>query len=442
MDTIGKFSILKVFKRTYKYSLYEKLSKLAHINMPIIHRIGLMDDCFYVIEEYIEGRTLQEILETDGAFNAKSTIDIISQLCDVLMYLHNQIPSLIHRDITPSNVILSSEGIIKLLDFDIAREHKETVSKDTEVFGTKPFAPPEQYGFAQSDNRTDIYSLGILMTSMLTNTYDPNRIKSFRLRMVVKRCTAFDPKKRFQDARNLKNSIILCAPPRSVLFSLTHIDTYIYVFPNSQLRIGRLILPILAIYFAIIAFAFIQPYPLDGHIPSTSLLFFTIVINPQWIASNAQYQIFYILAYAMLTTLYAFISFAVYDIAWFYYLKAKQKFHLKRNTLMDFGIIPFVIASQRYVFCSLSIISTLVIICSIPFTDIWTEYNIHGFAIFVTLLCYIFSFVIRNTSCPKYYNKAVRCYYKGNMKEAAIFAKKSIASKRNHARAWLIGFTK
>ena len=182
----GHRRILKVFQKTYKYPIYERLSKLVHENMPAIHGVFLREDCFCVLEDYVEGRTLQEILETDGVFDKRTAIGIISQLCDVLMYLHNQPSAIIHRDIKPANIILTGDGTVKLLDFDIAREHRYAAAMDTEVVGTRHFAPPEQYGFSQSDQRTDIYSLGVLLTVLLTNTYDAQRIKSLRIKAMEK----------------------------------------------------------------------------------------------------------------------------------------------------------------------------------------------------------------------------------------------------------------
>ena len=196
--------ILKVLRQTHKFPIYESLARLTHINMPAIHRVVMGVDCFYVLEDYVEGQTLQEILETNGIFDTQATIDITSQLCDVLAYLHNQPSPIIHRDIKPANIMLTVDGTVKLLDFDIAREYKDKVSTDTEVIGTKPFAPPEQYGFSQSDHRTDIYSLGMLITVMLTNSYEAQRIENLYLRSIAERCTRLSPEKRFPNVKKLK----------------------------------------------------------------------------------------------------------------------------------------------------------------------------------------------------------------------------------------------
>jgi len=203
-DDKGSLYVLKAFQKTYKYPLYVNLSKLVHENMPQIHEVHLQEDCFYVVEDYVEGATLKETLEVDGALDKRDTLNVLMQLCDVLMYLHNQQPQIIHRDITPANIIVTKDGVVKLLDFDIAREYKNEAPKDTEFIGTKPFAPPEQYGFSQSDHRTDIYSLGMLITVLLTNTYEVQRIKDLQFRNIAERCMQLSPGKRFQNVKKLK----------------------------------------------------------------------------------------------------------------------------------------------------------------------------------------------------------------------------------------------
>jgi|GEM_PF-1949051 len=206
-DAEGNPYILKIFHRTYKYPLYESLSKLTHENMPQIHDVALFDDCFYVIEDCIAGRTLRETLEVSGVLSKKEMLDILMQLCDVLIYLHNQPTPIIHRDITPTNIMITDGGIVKLIDFDIARAHKDEATSDTEVIGTKHFAPPEQYGFSQSDPRTDIYALGMLMTVMMTNTYEVQRVKDAQIESVIERCMKLSPDKRFQTVKKLKDRL-------------------------------------------------------------------------------------------------------------------------------------------------------------------------------------------------------------------------------------------
>jgi len=206
-DSEGTLYVAKVFKKTYKHPLYESLSKLSHENMPLIHEVTLREDYFYVIEDCIAGRTLKETLDNNGVLNKKEVLGILMQLCDVLAYLHNQPTPIIHRDITPTNIMITNEGIVKLIDFDIAREHKGEAVSDTEIIGTKYFAPPEQYGFSQSDPRTDIYALGMLMTVMMTNTYEVQRLKDAQLASVIERCMMLSPDKRFQTVKKLRDRL-------------------------------------------------------------------------------------------------------------------------------------------------------------------------------------------------------------------------------------------
>ena len=198
----------KIFQKTYKHPLYESLMALGHKNMPRILDTVLLDDCFYIVEEYIHGHTIRELLDTEGTFGEAKVRDIMAQLCDVLEYLHNRPVPIIHRDITPANIMLTPDGTVKLLDFDIAREYKETAAQDTEVIGTKPFAPPEQYGFFQTDRRTDLYALGILLSVMLTHHHDPRHITNPHLRKTAQRCTAFAPAKRYATARQVKKKLL------------------------------------------------------------------------------------------------------------------------------------------------------------------------------------------------------------------------------------------
>ncbi|MCL1863282.1 MAG: serine/threonine protein kinase [Defluviitaleaceae bacterium] len=207
--------VLKIFKKTCKLSLYENLAKLSHKNMTQINKVFKREDSFCVAEEYIEGQTIQEMLEKNGAVHKNIAHDIFLQLCDVLAYLHER--DIIHRDITPANIMLTADGTVKLLDFDIAREYKTDAPTDTEIMGTKPFAPPEQYGFAQSSGKTDIYALGVLMTAMLTNSYDATRISDNKCRKIVTRCTEFNPNKRYKNVNSLRRDFLYGSGGKKIL---------------------------------------------------------------------------------------------------------------------------------------------------------------------------------------------------------------------------------
>jgi len=129
----------------------------------------------YLVMDYVPGQTLEEILENEpeGRLSQGQALNIVRQLCDVLEYLHRQNPPVIFRDLKPSNVMLTPEGQVKLIDFGIARFFKPAQSQDTVTLGTPGYAAPEQWGTGgQTDARSDIYGLGVLLLRLATG-YNP-----------------------------------------------------------------------------------------------------------------------------------------------------------------------------------------------------------------------------------------------------------------------------
>ena len=126
------------------------------------------------------------------------------QLCRALWVLHSM--AAVHRDIKPENVILRGADAV-LIDFDAARLHKPEHETDTQVLGTTGFAAPEQYGLSQSDTRTDIYSMGILINVMLTGEHPSRKLAEGRLGRVVERCTRVNPQKRYKNVLRLMEAL-------------------------------------------------------------------------------------------------------------------------------------------------------------------------------------------------------------------------------------------
>lgn len=163
-----------------------------------------------IIEEYISGRSLYDLIMSEGVPEEEKAVEYIADLCITLKKIHAA--GIVHRDIQPSNIIISVDGILKLIDFDISRKIKLTAEKDTEVLGTVGYAAPEQFGFMQTDNRTDIYSLGILFRYMLTG--DENISYEGRYRDIISRCTYIDPEKRYATVDELLADISLLSKNR------------------------------------------------------------------------------------------------------------------------------------------------------------------------------------------------------------------------------------
>ncbi len=197
----GKQFILRRF--TGNGEVYRKLLDCSCPCLPLIYEAAERDGENIVIEEYIQGDTLDFLLQ--GALcSPAETRQIVRQLCQALWVLHSM--AAVHRDIKPENVILRGNDAV-LIDFDAARLHKPETEADTQILGTTGFAAPEQYGLGQSDTRTDIYSLGVLMNVMLTGQHPSKKLAEGRLGRVIQRCTQVNPAKRYKDVMNLAEAL-------------------------------------------------------------------------------------------------------------------------------------------------------------------------------------------------------------------------------------------
>ena len=158
----------------------EMLAALNHPNLPRVTDHFEQDGKAYLVMEYVPGETLLSFLMREGLPQPQARVfEWARQLCDALDYLHTQRPPIIFRDLKPANIMLMPNGQVKLIDFGIARLFKPGQAKDTQAFGTIGYSAPEQYGKGQTDARSDVYSLGVLLHQLLTG-YDPTNTP-FRL---------------------------------------------------------------------------------------------------------------------------------------------------------------------------------------------------------------------------------------------------------------------
>lgn len=201
----------------------ELLRKLHYAGLPAFVEEYRNDEMICVVREYAQGVSLDKLAQ-EKPLSEQQIISIGVQLCDVLIYLHGQAPPIIHRDIKPQNIIVDGNGTIKLIDFGISRVYDKTVQTDTVFFGTQEFAPPEQYGFSQTDNRSDIFSLGILLCWLLTGETEVKkavgRIRNRRLAGIMKKCTAFAPEDRYMNAARVNDALTGRTARRRMLASL------------------------------------------------------------------------------------------------------------------------------------------------------------------------------------------------------------------------------
>lgn len=194
----------------------EMMKKLKHPHLPGIVDVIENQDSLLIVMDYIEGRSLQDILSEYGAQTQKDVLKWAKQLCDVLSYLHTRKPAVIYRDMKPANVMLKPDGNIMLIDFGAAREYKYQNSKDTISLGTRGYAAPEQYERkGQSDARTDIYCLGVMLFQLLTGESPHvlcpicqiNPSLSSGLEAVLVKCTQVKKENRYQSCQELMHAL-------------------------------------------------------------------------------------------------------------------------------------------------------------------------------------------------------------------------------------------
>ncbi|GHO44248.1 hypothetical protein KSX_24110 [Ktedonospora formicarum] len=196
------------------------LWRLDHPNLPKFTGFFSENQRHFLVMEYIDGTTLEELLQrNDSPFSERRVLGWARQLCDVLEYLHSQDPPIIFRDMKPGNAMLTRDGRIKLIDFGIARFFQRSRQQDTQQLGTPGFAPPEQYGDAQTDERSDIYSLAMTLFELLTNTLSE---KGFGLKNIrqshpyispgvaraLEIATSIDPDDRYSNVAEFRSALI------------------------------------------------------------------------------------------------------------------------------------------------------------------------------------------------------------------------------------------
>ena len=184
--------------------IYKILVDNSHKNISDILEIFEYEDISVVIEEYISGETLSDILAAQGVQSEIYTKNIIGQICDGLIFLHKH--NIIHRDINPNNIMITKEGTVKIIDFDISRSVRKDASGDTVVLGTVGYAAPEQFGFSQSDTRTDIYAVGVLANVMLTGKMPNERLYGGRLGKIIGKATEIDAEIRYKSIVGFKHA--------------------------------------------------------------------------------------------------------------------------------------------------------------------------------------------------------------------------------------------
>lgn len=184
--------------------VFRLLKGIKSENLPNIYEVASEDDALYILEEYISGAPLDQAAES-GEISSEKVLKYAIDICRALSVLHRL--NIIHRDIKPSNIIVTDDDRAVLIDLSIAKLFTGKKGKDTMNLGTIGYAAPEQFGFSESSPATDIYALGVLMNELLTGVHPTVEIPKGSLGKIIKKCTATQISKRYQNVSELQKAL-------------------------------------------------------------------------------------------------------------------------------------------------------------------------------------------------------------------------------------------
>ena len=168
----------------------------------------------YLVREYIEGKSLAQMVLQKGGISEAEICRISRKICQTAEQFQNPDEPMIHRDIKPENIVVTPGGEVVFIDFGTMRSYKKDGSRDTFVVGTRGTAAPEQYGYTQTDQRTDVYAIGQTMLYMVSESYEMNQLSecavSRRMKKIIEKACSFEPDKRYGDAAQLRRAVEKC----------------------------------------------------------------------------------------------------------------------------------------------------------------------------------------------------------------------------------------
>ncbi len=220
----GRLMVKKIMP-AYEFEVHNAVSKINNCHIAKVFDVITDRNACIILEEYVQGYTVEQYL-SKGTFAEDYAINIARQICNGLSVLHKY--SITHRDITPSNIIIGFDGVVKIIDFGISRLHKENAKHDTQVLGTEGYVAPEQFGFKQSDCKTDIYALGVLLNYMLTG-HIPSEVmyRDGDVADIIKKCTEYNVEKRFERIEDLDAAL-----KRKRVYGFNFADNFMENFPG------------------------------------------------------------------------------------------------------------------------------------------------------------------------------------------------------------------
>ncbi len=256
--------ILKVYLPEEK-PVYDKLMTVRDANIANITGYTEIEGIPYVVSEFISGISIGEYVHDNGCMPDEMIRHIAQGICNGLSVVHSS--GIVHRDITPENVIIDENGNARIIDFGISRVYDTGKTKDTEIMGTAGFAAPEQFGFHQTTEKADIYSLGALINYMAEGELPSEKLTQGTFRNIVMKCTRMDEDKRYRNAGEVSAAL-------ESRMSLRRLESYIPGFSGSK---KKKILS--SLYYIYIIAACIVSYGLPGHISAciSTIVFFIAI---------------------------------------------------------------------------------------------------------------------------------------------------------------------
>ena len=194
--------------------IMKKMADRKLSGIPKAYRIFEENGEVYLVREYIEGMSLAQMILQKGGISEAEICRISRKICQTAEQFQNPNEPMIHRDIKPENIVVTPGGEVVFIDFGTMRSYKKDGSRDTFVVGTRGTAAPEQYGYTQTDQRTDVYAIGQTMLYMVSESYEMNQLSecavSRRMKKIIEKACSFEPDKRYGDAAQLRRAVEKC----------------------------------------------------------------------------------------------------------------------------------------------------------------------------------------------------------------------------------------
>lgn len=246
LNTVTQDVLMMKRLKFFDEEVYDYLYKNPCKFIPKIHDIVKTGESLIVVEDRVQGVTF-DVVMMDKSLTDKARKQYFFQLLDGLEFLHSAPKPIIHRDLKPSNIMVTDKGQVMIIDYDAAKIYKADQDDDTTNLGTDGWAAPEQYGFMQSDPRTDIYAVG----KMLAEAFPDNG----RIQKVASKASSFDPEDRYRNVGQLRYALMGRVLLNSKLNPL---------WPPPGFRTLKWWKMLIALFIYVIAFFFIGAIAAEG----------------------------------------------------------------------------------------------------------------------------------------------------------------------------------